>query len=211
MDSARTLLAFTKYKETRGGVALAGYQSSEIRTHHPTDAPATGGCFKLPVQLFHCARGVEAFCQQNDPVQEEKGRNSIDDILHQLYSRKRRRSKWLTDVFGLWRGAMRVTSLAPLMASVGSWGVAGGHPCPAHRNLSFSSNVSNLPRQGRSFLCTGAQLESFNTYEIILNADVADVDELKSLIQGYTHSQDLNAGSVDDVFLHHIKMPPNQA
>lgn len=166
MDSARTLLAFTKYKETRGGVALAGYQSSEIRTHHPTDAPATGGCFKLPVQLFHCARGVEAFCQQNDPVQEEKGRNSIDDILHQLYSRKRRRSKWLTDVFGLWRGAMRVTSLAPLMASVGSWGVAGGHPCPAHRNLSFSSNVSNLPRQGRSFLCTGAQLESFNTYEI---------------------------------------------
>lgn len=33
----------------------------------------------------------------------------------------------------------------------------------------------------------------------------ADVDELKSLIQGNTHSQDFNAGSVDDVFL-----PPYQ-
>ena len=34
----------------------------------------------------------------------------------------------------------------------------------------------------------------------------ADIDELKSLVQGYTHSQHLNAGPVDDMFL-----PPRQS
>lgn len=51
---------------------------------HPADAAATGGCLKLAVQLLDCAGGVEALCQQDDPVQEEEGRNAVDDVLHQL-------------------------------------------------------------------------------------------------------------------------------
>lgn len=74
-----------------GSGCTSNNQLSEVHTHHSTDASATGGCFKLTVQFFHCTCGVKAFCQQNDPIQEEKGRNSIDDILHQLYPTKRRR------------------------------------------------------------------------------------------------------------------------
>lgn len=37
--------------------------------------------FKLPVQFFHWAYGLEAFCQQHDPIQEETGCTSIDDII----------------------------------------------------------------------------------------------------------------------------------
>lgn len=84
---------------------------ARVRTHHATDASATGGGFKLAVQLLHCARGVEAFRQQNDPIQEEEGRDPVDDILHQLYSVGRRtRSRKVTftmwrreDIFGLCR------------------------------------------------------------------------------------------------------------
>ena len=65
-------------------------RESKAGTHHSADASAAGGGFKLPVQFFHRAGGVEAFCQQNDPVQEEKGRDSVDDILHQLDSAKRK-------------------------------------------------------------------------------------------------------------------------
>lgn len=63
----------------------------QVRTHHPADASATGSCFKLAMQLLHCTRGVEAFRQQNDPIQEEEGRDPVDDILHQLYSGERKK------------------------------------------------------------------------------------------------------------------------
>lgn len=61
-------------------------------THHPADAAATGGCLKLAVQLLDCAGGVEALCQQDDPVQEEEGRDAVDDVLHQLDSVKRKKT-----------------------------------------------------------------------------------------------------------------------
>lgn len=57
-------------------------------TYHSTDAASTDGGLELAVQLLDCAGCVEALSQQNDPVQEEKRSDAIDDILHQLYSVK---------------------------------------------------------------------------------------------------------------------------
>ena len=91
----------------------------QVRTHHPADASATGSCFKLAMQLLHRTRGVEAFRQQNDPIQEEEGRDPVDDILHQLYSGERKtRSREMTftttqreDVFSFWREEVRVSDV----------------------------------------------------------------------------------------------------
>lgn len=59
-----------------------------VITYHSTDAASTNGGLELAVQFLDCAGGVEALGQQNDAVQEEKGSNAIDDVLHQLYSVK---------------------------------------------------------------------------------------------------------------------------
>lgn len=55
-------------------------------THHSTDAASTDGGLELAVQFFDCTGCVEALRQQDDPVQEEKRSDAVDDILHQLYS-----------------------------------------------------------------------------------------------------------------------------
>lgn len=56
--------------------------------YHSTDAAPTDGGLELAVELLDCTGRVEALSQQNDPIQEEKRSNAIDDILHQLYSVK---------------------------------------------------------------------------------------------------------------------------
>ena len=57
-----------------------------LLTYHSTDAASTDGGLELAVQFLDSTGRVEALSQQNDPVQEEKRRNAIDNILHQLYS-----------------------------------------------------------------------------------------------------------------------------
>ena len=166
IDSSCTvseLLQNIQYIETHRAVALAGCQSLGICIHHPTDAPSTGSFFNLPVQFFHWAYGIEAFCQQNDLIQEETWCTSIDDIKHQLYSVKRFQvvtlMAWWTGDFGLWREAVRVGDI--LWQPVR--GAAGRHPYPDYQNLGPSSKVGNLPRQGRSFLWVGP-CWTFRTY-----------------------------------------------
>lgn len=57
-----------------------------ILTYHSADAASADGSLELAVQLLDCAGCVEALSQQDDPVQEEKRSDAVDDILHQLYS-----------------------------------------------------------------------------------------------------------------------------
>lgn len=90
-QSARRFYKATHTKQHREVWLWLCIGQAEMRTHHSTDASAAGGGFKLSMQFFHCARGVKAFCQQNDAIQEEKGRNSIDDILHQLDPMERKK------------------------------------------------------------------------------------------------------------------------
>ncbi len=59
-----------------------------VSTNHSADAASADGGLELAVQLLDCTCGVEALSQQNDPIQEEKRSDAIDDILHQLYSVK---------------------------------------------------------------------------------------------------------------------------
>lgn len=57
-----------------------------VGTYHSTDAASADGGLELAVQLLDCTGCVEALGQQDDAVQEEKRRNAVDDILHQLHS-----------------------------------------------------------------------------------------------------------------------------
>lgn len=59
-----------------------------VLTYHSTDAASADGGLELAVQFLDCTGCVEALSQQNDPIQEEKRSNAIDDVLHQLYSVK---------------------------------------------------------------------------------------------------------------------------
>lgn len=65
-----------------------GPSSVVVLAYHSTDAASTDGGLELAVQFLNCAGCVEALSKQDDPVQEEKRSNAIDDILHQLYSVK---------------------------------------------------------------------------------------------------------------------------
>lgn len=40
------------------------------------------------MQLLDGAGGVKPLGQEDDPVEEEKGSDAVDDVLHQLYSVK---------------------------------------------------------------------------------------------------------------------------
>lgn len=59
-----------------------------VLTYHSADAASTDGGLELAVQLLDSTGCVEALGEQDDPVQEEKRSDAIDDILHQLYSVK---------------------------------------------------------------------------------------------------------------------------
>lgn len=59
--------------------------------YHSTDAAAADGGLEFAVQLLDGAGGVKALSQEDDPIQEEKGSDAVDDILHQLYSVKEQR------------------------------------------------------------------------------------------------------------------------
>lgn len=48
------------------------------------------------MQLLDGAGGVKALSQEDDPVQEEKGGDAVDDVLHQLYSVEEQRRELLT-------------------------------------------------------------------------------------------------------------------
>lgn len=45
------------------------------------------------MQLLDGAGGVKALGQEDDPVEEEKGSDAVDDVLHQLYSVKEQRGE----------------------------------------------------------------------------------------------------------------------
>lgn len=159
--------AVTDHMSAKGSGCQKPYQTEKtwisyhfMHTHHPTDAPATGGCFKLPVQFFHCTRGVEAFCQQNDPIQEEKGCNSVDDILHQLNSVKRRSqvvtfAAWFWPLEGGCEGRWHPVTADPLMASVGV--LQTGTPAQTTATWTLLPRGGQLPRWGRCFLWAGPQ------------------------------------------------------
>lgn len=63
-------------------------KKSVVFTYHSTDASSTDGGLELAVQFLDCASCVETLSKQNDPIEEEKWSNAVDDILHQLYSVK---------------------------------------------------------------------------------------------------------------------------
>lgn len=82
---------FTSWHETfhkRHSLCYSGFQhgSVVVLTYHSTDAAPTDGGLELTVQFLDCTGCVEALSQQDDPVQEEKRSNPIDDVLHQLDS-----------------------------------------------------------------------------------------------------------------------------
>lgn len=56
-----------------------------MSAYHSTDAAAADGGLEFAVQLLDGAGGVKTLSQEDDPVQEEKGSDAVDDILHQLY------------------------------------------------------------------------------------------------------------------------------
>lgn len=53
-------------------------------SHHGAEAAATHGAPELSKGLLGSACGVEALSQQHDAVEEEKGSQTIDDILEVL-------------------------------------------------------------------------------------------------------------------------------
>lgn len=67
------------------------FRNRVVCAYHSADAASTDGGLELAVQLFDCTGCVKALSQQNDPIQEEKRSNAVDDILHQLYSVKEQR------------------------------------------------------------------------------------------------------------------------
>lgn len=67
------------------------FKNPVVWTYHSADAASTDGGLELAVQFFDCTGCIKALSQQNDPIQEEKRSNAIDDILHQLYSVKEQR------------------------------------------------------------------------------------------------------------------------
>lgn len=62
-----------------------------MSTYHSTDAAPADGRLEFAVQLFDGAGGIKALSQEDDPVQEEKGSDAVDDVLHQLNPVKERR------------------------------------------------------------------------------------------------------------------------
>lgn len=62
-----------------------------VSAYHSTDAAAADGGLEFAVQLLDGTGGVKPLSQKDDPVQEEKGSDAVDDILHQLYSVKEQR------------------------------------------------------------------------------------------------------------------------
>lgn len=67
-----------------------------MSAYHSTDAAAADGGLEFAVQLLDGAGGVKTLSQEDDPVQEEKGSDAVDDILHQLYSVEEQRRELLT-------------------------------------------------------------------------------------------------------------------
>lgn len=55
-----------------------------VSTYHSTDAAPADGRLEFAVQLFDGAGGIKALSQEDDPIQEEKGSDAVDDVLHQL-------------------------------------------------------------------------------------------------------------------------------
>ncbi len=60
------------------------YLSHSGPSHRGAEAAATHGAPELSKGLLGSARGVEAFSQQHDAVEEEEGGQTIDDILEIL-------------------------------------------------------------------------------------------------------------------------------
>lgn len=67
-----------------------------MSAYHSTDAAAADGGLEFAVQLLDSAGGVKTLSQEDDPVQEEKGSDAVDDVLHQLYSVKEQRRELQT-------------------------------------------------------------------------------------------------------------------
>lgn len=73
------------------GVKRSTREDPVVSTYHSTDAAPADGRLEFAVQLFNGAGGIKALSQEDDPVQEEKGSDAVDDVLHQLNPVKERR------------------------------------------------------------------------------------------------------------------------
>lgn len=67
------------------------YLSHSGPSHRGAKAAATHGAPELSKGLLGSARGVEALSQQHDAVEEEKGGQTIDDILEILDAEKKKK------------------------------------------------------------------------------------------------------------------------
>lgn len=67
------------------------YLSHSGPSHRGAEAAATHGAPELSKGLLGSACGVEALGQQHDAVEEEKGGQTIDDILEILDAKKKRK------------------------------------------------------------------------------------------------------------------------
>lgn len=69
------------------------YLSHSGPSHRGAEAAATHGAPELSKGLPGSARGVEALSQQHDAVEEEKGGQTVDDILEILNTKKQKRKR----------------------------------------------------------------------------------------------------------------------